>query len=206
MFRAQRTAPSPTGVGYIHAMVASPPAWNRKTEPFAELISASAIAARVAELGAQITRDYAARSETAEIVVIGVLKGSVIFLADLVRHIGLPVYIEFIGISSYGDATVSSGVVQITQDLSRPIENKHVIVVEDIVDTGHTVHYLLENLGTRRPASVALCSLLHKPERSEREIKIDYLGFTIPNKFVVGYGLDIAQQFRNLPFIGYQGA
>lgn len=187
-------------------MASSPPAWNRPQEPFAELISADAIAARVAELGAQITKDYAARS-TADIVVIGVLKGSVIFLADLVRHIAAPVFVDFIGISSYGDATVSSGVVQITQDLSRPIEGKHVIVVEDIVDTGHTVHYLLENLATRRPASIALCSLLNKPERSEREVKIDYLGFTIPNKFVVGYGLDIAQQYRNLPFIGFvQGA
>ena len=98
---------------------------------------------------------------------------------------------------------MSSGVVQITQDLSRPIEGKHVIVVEDIVDTGHTVHYLLENLATRRPASIKLASLLHKPERAERQVTIDYLGFTIPNKFVVGYGLDIAQQYRNLPFIGY---
>jgi hypoxanthine phosphoribosyltransferase len=187
-------------------MAASPPTWNRTNEPFKELISAEAIAARVAELGAQITRDYTPRAETADVVVVGVLKGSVIFLSDLVRHVGLPIYLEFIGISSYGDATVSSGVVQITQDLSRPVEGKHVIVVEDIVDTGHTVHYLLENLATRRPASISLVSLLHKPERSEREVKIDYLGFTIPNKFVVGYGLDIAQQFRNLPFIGYQGA
>ena len=186
-------------------MAASPPTWNRTVDPFKELISAEAIAARVAEMGAQITRDYAAR-EPADVVVIGVLKGSVIFLADLSRHIGLPIFMDFIGISSYGDATVSSGVVQITQDLSKPIEGKHVIVVEDIVDTGHTVHYLLENLATRRPASIALASLLHKPERSERAVKIDYLGFTIPNKFVVGYGLDISQQFRNLPFIGYQGA
>jgi hypoxanthine phosphoribosyltransferase len=180
-----------------------PPSWNRPSEPFAELISAAAIAARVAELGAQITADYAPLSRSADVVVVGVLKGSVIFLADLVRQIAAPVYLEFIGISSYGDATVSSGVVQITQDLSRPVEGKHVIVVEDIVDTGHTVHYLLENLATRRPASIKLCALLHKPERSEREVKIDYLGFTIPNKFVVGYGLDVAQQFRNLPFIGY---
>ncbi|HWU86869.1 MAG TPA: hypoxanthine phosphoribosyltransferase [Kofleriaceae bacterium] len=187
-------------------MPVSPPAWNRASDPFAELISAEAIAVRVAELGAQITADYASRPG-GDIVVIGVLKGSVIFLADLVRHIAAPIYVDFIGISSYGDATVSSGVVQITQDLSRPIEGKHVIVVEDIVDTGHTVHYLLENLATRRPASVALCSLLHKPDRAERNIKIDYLGFTIPNKYVVGYGLDIAQQYRNLPFIGYvQGA
>ena len=179
------------------------PTWNRPSEPFAELISAAAIAARVAELGAQITADYAPLSRAADVVVVGVLKGSVIFLADLVRQIAAPVYLEFIGISSYGDATVSSGVVQITQDLSRPVEGRHVIVVEDIVDTGHTVHYLLENLATRRPASIKLCALLHKPDRSEREVKIDYLGFTIPNKFVVGYGLDVAQQFRNLPFIGY---
>ena len=184
-------------------MAAPPPAWNRPTEPFAELISAEAIATRVRELGAQITADYRTLADKADVVVIGVLKGSVIFLADLVREIALPIYVDFIGISSYGDATVSSGVVQITQDLSRPIEGKHVIVVEDIVDTGHTVHYLLENLATRRPASLKLASLLHKPERQERKVVIDYLGFTIPNKFVVGYGLDIAQQWRNLPFIGY---
>ena len=168
-----------------------------------ELLSADAIGQRVAELGAQITADYAPLTRTTDVVMIGVLKGSVIFLADLVRHISLPIIVDFIGISSYGDATVSSGVVQITQDLSRPIEGKHVIVIEDIVDTGHTVHYLLENLATRRPASIKLCSLLHKPERAERKIHIDYLGFTIANKFVVGYGLDIAQQYRNLPFIGY---
>ncbi|MBA2543610.1 MAG: hypoxanthine phosphoribosyltransferase [Deltaproteobacteria bacterium] len=182
-------------------MVAPP--WNRPAEPFAELLSAEAIEKRVAELGTQITKDYAARAQSADVVVIGVLKGSVIFLSDLARYIALPIYMDFIGISSYGDATVSSGVVRITQDLSRPIEGKHVIVVEDIVDTGHTVHYLLENLNTRRPASLTLCSLLHKPERSEREVVIDYLGFTIPNKFVVGYGLDVSQQYRNLPFIGY---
>ncbi|HEY5937685.1 MAG TPA: phosphoribosyltransferase family protein, partial [Kofleriaceae bacterium] len=115
-------------------MVASPPPWNRSPDPFAELISADAIAARVAELGATITKDYAQRS--GDIVVVAVLKGSVIFLADLVRHIAAPIVVDFIGISSYGDATVSSGVVQITQDLSRPIEGKHIIVVEDIVDTG----------------------------------------------------------------------
>ena len=175
--------------------------WNRSPEPFSELISAEAVAKRVHELGAQITSDY--RDAKGDVVVLGVLKGSVIFMADLVRQIGLPVYLDFIGISSYGDATVSSGVVRITQDLSRPIEDKHVIVVEDIVDTGHTVHYLVENLKTRSPASVKLCALLHKPERAERHVEIDYLGFTIPNKFVVGYGLDIAQQYRNLAFIGF---
>ena len=146
----------------------SPPAWNRPSEPFAELLSAAAIAARVAELGAQITADYAPLTRSSEVVVIGVLKGSVIFLSDLVRQIAAAVFVEFIGISSYGDATVSSGVVQITQDLSRPIEGKHVIVVEDIVDTGHTVHYLMENLATPRPASIKLCALLHKPDRAER--------------------------------------
>ena len=179
------------------------PAWNRAKDPFAELISAETIASRVAELGAKITADYKTAVEQADVVVISVLKGSVIFLADLVRHISLPVTMDFIGVRSYGDATVSSGVVQITQDLTKPIEGKHVLLVEDIVDTGHTVAYLLENLATRHPKSIKLCSLLHKPERAERQIAIDYLGFTIPNKFVVGYGLDVSQRYRNLPFIGY---
>jgi hypoxanthine phosphoribosyltransferase len=183
--------------------MASPPVWNRPSQPFAELISADAIATRVAELGAQITADYRGVADTTEVIVIAVLKGSVVFLADLIRNIALPILVDFIGISSYGDATVSSGVVQITQDLTRPIHGKHVIVVEDIVDTGHTVHYLLENLRTRLPASIKLAALLHKPERQERSVAIDYLGFTIENKFVVGYGLDVAQQYRNLPFIGY---
>jgi hypoxanthine phosphoribosyltransferase len=152
-------------------------------EPFAELISAEAIAARVAELGAQITADY---RDKQDVVVIGVLKGSVIFLADLVRHIALPIRLEFIGISSYGDATVSSGVVQITQDVSRPVEGKHVIVVEDIVDTGHTVHYLLENLETPREHQARLAAPqagapgargrdrlpgLHDPEQVRRRIR-----------------------------------
>jgi hypoxanthine phosphoribosyltransferase len=181
-----------------------PPVFNRSPDPFVELISADAIAARVAELGARITADY--RDVTGDVVVLGVLKGSVIFMADLVRHIALPVTLDFIGIASYGDATVSSGVVQITYDVTRPIEGKHVIVVEDIVDTGHTVHYLLNNLATRNPASIKLCSLLHKPDRAEREVHIDYLGFTIENKFVVGYGLDAAQRWRNLAFIGYVDA
>jgi hypoxanthine phosphoribosyltransferase len=180
-----------------------PSTYNRESDPFVELISSDAIARRVEELGAQITADYAKLGPDAEVVVLGVLKGSVIFMADLVRSIQLPVLLDFIGVASYGDATESSGVVQITQDLSRPIQGKHVIVVEDIVDTGHTVHYLLENLQTRHPASLKLCSLLHKPERAERQIAIDYLGFTIPNKFVVGYGLDVAQRWRNLSFIGY---
>jgi hypoxanthine phosphoribosyltransferase len=175
--------------------------FHRTGKPFIELISAQAIAARVGELGADITRDYHGFEE--DVVVLGVLKGSVIFMSDLVRAIGLPVYLDFIGIASYGDATVSSGVVQITHDLTRPIEGRHVLIVEDIIDTGHTAHYLIDNLMTRRPASIKLCALLHKPERAERSVAIDYLGFTIPNKFVVGYGLDVAQQYRNLPFIGH---
>ncbi len=182
---------------------ATRPSFNRHPDPFIELISEAAVAKRVAELGARITDDYARLGDSAEVVVVGVLKGSVIFLADLVRQIALPVTLDFIGAASYGDATASSGVVQITQDLTRPVEGKHLILVEDIVDTGHTVHYLLANLATRRPASIKLCSLLHKPERQEREVTIDYLGFTIPNKFVVGYGLDVAQKWRNLPFIGH---
>lgn len=181
----------------------SAPAWNRVDEPFEQLISADEIATRTSELGKQITADYAQYTGNTDVVVLGVLKGSILFMADLVKHIALPVYLDFIAISSYGDASTSSGVVQITQDLTRSVEGKHIIVVEDIVDTGHTVDYLMANLATRRPASIRLCTLLHKPERAERDVKIDYLGFTIPNKFVVGYGLDIAQQYRNLPFIGF---
>ena len=186
------------------AMADTPyPVWNREPDAFVELISAHAIAQRVAELGRAITADYQAIGAGEDVVVIGVLKGSVLFMADLVRHVALPLTVDFIGVASYGDATVSSGVVQITQDLTKPIAGKHVLVVEDIVDTGHTVAYLLENLATRHPASIKLASLLHKPERQERAVAIDYLGFTIPNKFVVGYGLDVAQRYRNLPFIGY---
>ncbi|HUH02676.1 MAG TPA: hypoxanthine phosphoribosyltransferase [Kofleriaceae bacterium] len=176
--------------------------FNRNGEPFVELISAEAVAKRVAELGAEITRDYADHGD--KLILLGVLKGSVIFLADLCRQVALPLSIDFIGIASYGDETASSGVVNITQDLTRPIEGKHVIVVEDIIDTGLTAHYLMDNLATRKPASVKLCSLLHKPTRTMREVPIDYLGFTVPNEFVVGYGLDVAQQYRNLAFIGYQ--
>jgi hypoxanthine phosphoribosyltransferase len=165
-----------------------------------ELLSAETIAARIGALGAEITADY--RAHGSELVLIGVLKGSVVFLADLCRRIDLPLAIEFIGIASYGDESTSSGVVQITSDLSKPIEGKHVLVVEDIIDTGLTAHYLLENLATRKPASIRLCSLLHKPERAQRQVVIDYLGFTIPNEFVVGYGLDYAQRYRNLPYIG----
>jgi hypoxanthine phosphoribosyltransferase len=162
------------------------------------MYSAAEIAARVAELGAQITRDYA----KGDLVLVGVLKGSFLFLADLCRAIDLPLVVEFLGVQSYGDETTSTGVVQITSDLTRPIEGKDVLIIEDIVDTGLTMEYLLENLRLRMPRSLKLCSLLHKPDRSIRPVRIDYVGFTIPNAFVVGYGLDHAQKYRNLPYIG----
>lgn len=184
-------------------MSASPPAssFNRADKPFAMLYSAEQLQTRITELGAEIGRDFEGRGEN--VILLGVLKGSFVFLADLCRAIKLPAQVDFIGIASYGDETKSSGVVKITSDLTKPIEGKHVIVVEDIIDTGLTAAYLLQNLATRSPASVKLCSLLHKPDRTTVEVEIDYLGFTIPDKFVVGYGLDIAQQYRNLPFIGY---
>ncbi len=165
-----------------------------------ELYSAAKIADRVAELGREITRDFSGRGR--DLVLVGVMKGSVIFLSDLCRQVNLPLTLDLIGIASYGDETRSSGVVKVTADLSHPIEGKHVVVVEDIIDTGLTAEYLLENLRTRNPASVKLCALLHKPSRAKTEVPIDYLGFTIPDEFVVGYGLDHAQRYRNLPYIG----
>jgi hypoxanthine phosphoribosyltransferase len=164
-----------------------------------ELYSTAQLAARVRELGVDIARDYGER----ELVLVGVLKGSFCFMADLARAIpSTEVRIEFLGLASYGDETSSSGVVQITSDLTRPVDGKHVLVVEDIVDTGLTMDYLMDNLRTRHPASVKLCALLHKPSRKKKDIAIDYLGFTIPDLFVVGYGLDYAQRYRNLPYIG----
>ncbi len=163
-----------------------------------ELISEARIAARVSELAAQITREYAGRS----LVLLSVLKGSFVFTADLARAITLPIRIEFLGVRSYGDDTKSSGVVQITQDLTRPVDGDHILLVEDIVDTGLTLSYLREQLRSRNPASVKVAALLHKPARVQREVEIDYLGFTIDDVFVVGYGLDYAERYRNLPFLG----
>ncbi len=161
------------------------------------LIGADRIQARVAEMGAQISRDCAARPLT----LVGVLKGSFVFLADLMRAVDLPVTVDFIAISSY-QGTNTSGVVQITADLSWPIEGKDVIVVEDIVDTGLTMRYLLDNLATRRPASLRVAALLVKPTRARVQIPVDYRGFDIANEFVVGYGLDWDGKYRNLPYIG----
>lgn len=163
------------------------------------LISEEDIQARIAELGAQITRDFKGQS----VHLIGVLKGSFIFLADLVRHIDLDCSVDFLGVSSYGSRTQTSGVVRMTQDLSTPIAGKHVVLVEDIVDTGLTMKYLIDNLQTRRPASVSVCTLLHKPSNQHIEVPIHYVGFTIPGQFVIGYGLDYAELYRNLPYIGY---
>lgn len=161
------------------------------------LITADSIQARVAALGRQISADYAGE----EIVVVPVLKGSFVFAADLVRHIDVPLAIDFLGLRSY-EGTESSGVVQITSDLTKSIEGKHIVVVEDIVDTGLTMQYLMQNLSTRKPASVKLCSLLHKPSRTTVDVHIDYLGFTIEDVFVIGYGLDYDQYYRNLPYLG----
>ena len=162
------------------------------------LLTSEVIAERVREIGAAITRDYEGRS----LVLVAILKGSFIFAADLVRAIALPVRIEFLGVRSYGQGTASSGVVQITQDLSNSIEGEDVLLVEDIVDTGLTVAHLLELLRTRLPRSLKVCALLHKPARLCTPVPIDYLGFTIDDHFVVGYGLDRAEAYRNLPYIG----
>jgi hypoxanthine phosphoribosyltransferase len=162
------------------------------------MLSAEQIAVRVHELGAHITRDYADRS----LVLVCVLKGSFVFAADLARAIDLPLRVDFLGVRSYGAGTETSGVVQITQDLSRPIANEHVLLVEDIIDTGLTVAHLTDLFRTRNPASVRVCTLLHKPIRSRVTVAIDYLGFTIEDRFVVGYGLDCAERYRNLPYIG----
>lgn len=162
------------------------------------LITREALAARVAELGEAITRDYQGR----ELVLVGVLKGSFMFCADLARAIDLPLSVEFLGLKSYGDSQVTSGVVQITSDLPRPVAGKDLLIVEDIVDTGLTMAYLRKNLATRGPRSVKLCTLLHKPSRARVETAIDYLGFSIADEFVVGYGLDWAERYRNLSYIG----
>jgi hypoxanthine phosphoribosyltransferase len=161
------------------------------------LIPEEDLRVRVAAMGAEITRDYQGKA----LVLIGVLKGSFIFLADLVRAIELPLLVDFIGITSY-QGTRSTGVVQITSDLTRPIEGKHVLLVEDIVDTGLTMRYLLDNLATRKPESVRIAALLEKPARAQVKIPVDYRGFVIGDQFVVGYGLDWDGKLRNLPFVG----
>ena len=162
------------------------------------LITEDAIQRRVQELAADISRDYDGRGE---VVLVGVLKGAFVFLADLARHLTIPRTIEFMSVSSYAKASYS-GEVRLVLDLRKSVEGKHVLIVEDIVDTGRTLHYLLDLLGARRPASLATCALVRKKERHEIEVPITYLGFDIPDVWVVGYGLDYDEAYRTLPYIG----
>ena len=163
-----------------------------------EMISRETVKNRIRELGEEISRDYAGR----EIRMICVLKGGVFFMCDLAKEITVPVSLDFMSASSYGAGTESSGVVNITKDLDESITDKHVLVVEDIIDSGRTLALLLEVLKDRHPASLKLCTLLNKPDRRVTQVQVDYCGFSVPDKFIVGYGLDLDQQFRNLPYIG----
>ena len=162
------------------------------------LIEQDALSTRVAELGEEISADYDGR----EVLLIGVLKGAVFFMADLMRHVRVPCEIDFMAISSYGAATDSSGVVRILKDLELNIRDRHVLVVEDVIDSGLTLSYLMRNLGAREPASLEICALLTKPGRREIEVPVRYVGFEIPSRFVIGYGLDFAERYRNLPYVG----
>jgi hypoxanthine phosphoribosyltransferase len=162
------------------------------------LITEQALQARIGELGEQISCDYQGRP----LLLVAVLKGSVLFMADLMRAISIPHAIDFMATSSYGSSTISTGVVRILKDLDEPVEGKDILLVEDIIDTGRTLDYLLRILEERRPASLRVCALLDKRDRREVNVSVDYVGFTIPNEFVIGYGLDYAQIYRNLPFIG----
>jgi hypoxanthine phosphoribosyltransferase len=161
------------------------------------LIDEVALRQRVRELGEQISRDYCGQ----DLLLVCILKGGVVFLSDLMRHIDVPHEIEFMAISSYGDATESSGIVRIMMDLAVPIKGRNVLIVEDIVDTGYTLAYVKGLLSTREPASIRICALLDKAERRKAPLQIDYVGFEIPNEFVVGYGLDFQGRYRNLPYV-----
>lgn len=162
------------------------------------LIGEEELQARIRELGAELSVDYAGR----EVLLVGVLKGAVFFMADLMRSLTIPCEIDFMAISSYGASTDSSGVVRILKDLDINIEGRHVLVVEDIVDSGLTLSYLMRNLESREPASLEVCALLTKPTRREIDVPVRYIGFEIPNRFVIGYGLDFAERYRNLPYVG----
>lgn len=162
------------------------------------LISQEQIREKTKELGRRIAQDYEGKNP----LLICVLKGGLMFLADLMREIHMPLEIDFMAVSSYGDATESSGVVRILMDLERNIRGRHVLIVEDIIDTGRTLNYIIENLHTRDPASIKVCTLLDKPARRLLDIPLDYVGFEIPDRFVIGYGLDFGEIYRNLPFVG----
>ncbi len=167
-------------------------------ETIRELVSEKNVDKRIEELGKKISEDYAGK----EIHLICVLKGGVFFMCELAKRISVPVSMDFMSVSSYGDGTKSSGVVKIVKDLDESIDGKDVLIVEDIIDSGRTLYYLIDILKKRNPKSIHLCTLLDKPERRVRDVKVDYVGFNIPDEFVVGYGLDYAQKYRNLPFIG----
>jgi hypoxanthine phosphoribosyltransferase len=162
------------------------------------LIDRDVLQRRIEELGEEISADYAGR----DLLLIGVLKGAVFFMADLMRNLTIPCEIDFMAISSYGDSTDSSGVVRILKDLDINIEGRDVLIVEDIIDSGLTLSYLMRNLEAREPASLEICALLTKPERREADVPVRYIGFEIPNRFVIGYGLDFAERYRNLPYVG----
>jgi hypoxanthine phosphoribosyltransferase len=162
------------------------------------LVDEETLRNRVAELGEEISRDYAGR----DLLLIGVLKGAVFFMADLMRQLTVPCEIDFMAISSYGASTDSSGVVRILKDLDINIEGREVLVVEDIIDSGLTLSYLIRNLEARQPASLEVCALMTKPERRQIDVPVRYIGFEIPNRFVIGYGLDFAERYRNLPYVG----
>lgn len=162
------------------------------------MISEEEVNKKIEELGKQISEDYAGK----EVHLICILKGSAFFTCELAKRITVPVSLDFMSVSSYGDGTKSSGIVKIAKDLDESLEGKEVILIEDIIDSGRTLSYLLEILAQRNPASLKLCTLLDKPDRRVKDVKVDYVGFQIPDEFVVGYGLDYAQKYRNLPFIG----
>ena len=173
---------------------------NAPWEPYLKeiLIDEVRLQKRIKELGEQISADYYGK----DLLLLCILKGGTLFLSDLMRHITIPHEIDFLAVSSYGrQVRESTGVVRILKDLDEPIEGRHVLIVEDIIDTGHTLDYITRNLITRRPASLKICTLLDKAERRQVDIPVDYVGFVIPNKFVFGYGLDLDEKFRNLPFI-----
>lgn len=167
-------------------------------EKISVLISENDVDAKIAEIGRQISEEYAGK----QVHLICILKGSVFFTCELAKRITVPVSMDFMSVSSYGDGTSSSGIVKIAKDLDETIEGKDVIVIEDIIDSGRTLSYLLEVLAKRNPSSMKLCTLLDKPDRRVKDVKVDYVGFEIPDEFVVGYGLDYAQKYRNLPYIG----
>jgi hypoxanthine phosphoribosyltransferase len=161
------------------------------------LVAREDLQRRIVELGAEISRDYDGK----DLFLVGVLKGAVLFLADLMRHIEVPCEIDFMALSSYGSQTDSSGVVRILKDLDAPIQDRHVLIIEDIIDSGLTLQYLMRNLNARNPASLQACALLTKPERLRVDLSPRYVGFEIPNRFAIGYGLDYAQKYRNLDFV-----